>query len=73
MTGRWTSLYWKIVHGGGRLLAFLLMVGSLVAALGIAMQNSEAMGAALKWGLVILMIVVAFLSLLALRAPSRRP
>lgn len=66
------SIYWRFYYGGVRLFAFLLMLGSLAAAIGIGFQDDSVMDAGLKWGLVALMILLFALSALALRAPTRK-
>lgn len=66
------GLYWRIVFGGTRLFAFLLMIASLAGAVGIGMDQSSRMDAGLRWGLVALLTVLSVLSFLMLRAPIRR-
>lgn len=70
--GQQKSFYWRLYHGGVRLFAFLLMLGSLAAAIGIGVQDDSVMDVGLKWGLVALMILFFVLSALALRAPTRK-
>jgi hypothetical protein len=66
------SRYWKIVFGGTRVFAFLLMIVSLGIAISIGSDENSRMDAGLKWGLVALFTLVSVLGFLMLRAPIRR-
>lgn len=66
------GLYWRIIFCGTRVFALLLMIASLVGAIGISMDQSSRMDTGLKWGLVALLAVLAVLGLLMLSAPVRR-
>jgi len=66
------AFYWKIIFGGARVVAFLLMIFSFVVGLGIAIRPAYQMDSGLKWGLVVLMAIIFVISALMLRAPTRK-
>jgi len=65
-------IYWIGYHAAARLIALLLMVGSLVGAVLLALDGDSRMDASLRWGLVVLLSLIGIICLLALRAPVRR-
>jgi|HubBroStandDraft_4_1064222.scaffolds.fasta_scaffold182564_2 hypothetical protein len=66
------SLYRRIFFGTARVYAFLLMIFTAVGAIGLIRYPSPQLDPGLKWGLVGLMVVLFVLSILMLRAPTRR-
>jgi len=66
------SLCRRIFFGTVRVYAFLLMIFTAVGAIVLIRYPSPQMDPGLKWGLVGLMVVLFVLSILMLRAPTRR-
>jgi len=66
------TLHRKIMFGGVRVVAFLLMICSLVGAVGLATSHDPRMDSGMKWGLVVLFAAIAVVSFLMLRTSTKR-
>lgn len=72
LTKRLLRLYWSIFYGAARVIALLMLVATVVSAVALAVDTTGPMDAPLRWGLVILLSVIAIICFKALRAPTKR-
>lgn len=69
---RLLQIYWSVFYGIARVTALLMMVATIVSAVVLATDAESPMDAPLRWGLVVLLCLIAIICFVALRAPTRK-